>query len=114
MMVLSTQLIVGLCLVSHLSPNTMGYSPGSQTRKLLIWLRLLMRMGISTRCQTFPDFTDDPSMVRICFGLLRVMRGRFQLFTREILMKFREAPESIRAFVVFSALPANAYRVVKN
>ena len=71
-------------------------------------------MGISTRCQTFPDFTDDPSIVWICFGLLRVMRGRFQLFTREILMKFWEAPESIRAFVAFSALPANAYRVVKN
>ena len=73
-----------------------------------------MRMGISTRCQTFPDFTEDPSIVQICFGLLRVMRGRFHSFTREILMKFWEAPESISTFVVFSALPANACRVVKN
>jgi hypothetical protein len=46
-------------------------------------------------------------------GVDREIRGRRSLFTMDRLMKFREAPESIRALRGFSALSSAICRVVK-
>lgn len=43
-----------------------------------------------------------------------MIKGRFHSWTSFLLIKFREAPESIRALADFSALFARVCRVVKN
>lgn len=53
-------------------------------------------------------------MVLTVLGFSSRIRGRFHCLTRFLLMKFLEAPESMSACRVFSALFAIVYRVVKN